>query len=104
MSLVRYNPFDDLFRTFGNVGEPISRQEWFPAVDIVENENAYDISLEVPAVARENSRPSIRSPSSFNPGRPEASSQAVFMALSSSTPAGAVSRPSWKLSSPDARS
>ena len=60
MSLVRFSPFDDLFRTFANVGEPVGRDEWLPAVDIVENERAYEISVEVPAVARENINVSLK--------------------------------------------
>ncbi len=53
MSLVRYSPFDDLFRTFASTGEPLGRDEWVPPVDIVETERAYEISLEVPAVPKE---------------------------------------------------
>ena len=60
MSMVRYSPFDDLFRTFANVGEPMARDEWAPAVDIVETEKAYEISLEVPAVARDNINVSVK--------------------------------------------
>ncbi len=60
MSLVRYSPFDDLFRTFANAGESLSRDEWSPAVDITENDKAYEIALEVPAVAKDNIAVSLK--------------------------------------------
>lgn len=36
MTLIRYSPIDDLFRTFANLGEPLGRDEYLPTVHIVE--------------------------------------------------------------------
>ena len=54
MSLIRYSPIDDLFRTFANLGEPLARDEYLPAVHIVELERAYEIAIDLPGVARED--------------------------------------------------
>jgi len=54
MTLIRYNPIDDLFRTFANLGEPLGRDEFLPAVHIVELERAYEIAIDLPGVARED--------------------------------------------------
>ena len=54
MSLIRYSPIDDLFRTFANLGEPMSRDEYMPAVHIVELERSYEIAIDLPGVARED--------------------------------------------------
>ncbi len=53
MSLIRYSPIDDLFRTFANLGEPGGRGEFLPDVHIVEVENAYLIDVDLPGVSRE---------------------------------------------------
>ncbi|MCP5181572.1 MAG: Hsp20/alpha crystallin family protein [Pseudomonadales bacterium] len=59
MSLIRYSPIDDLFRTFANYGEPVSRGEWLPAVHIGELESAYEIDIDLPGVAREDIHVSV---------------------------------------------
>ena len=52
--MIRYNPIDDLFRTFANLGEPVARDEFLPAVHIIEVERAYEIAIDLPGVARED--------------------------------------------------
>jgi HSP20 family protein len=59
MTLLRYNPIDDLFRTFANMGEPIGRGEFLPAVHIVELERAYEIAVDLPGVSRDDTHVSV---------------------------------------------
>jgi len=54
MSLIRYSPIDDLFRTFANLGEPLGREEYMPPVHITELERAFEIAIDLPGVARED--------------------------------------------------
>jgi HSP20 family protein len=55
MSNVQWNPwrdFDDLFsRIAGAPGEQLERSEWVPPVDISESDTAYELELDLPAVA-----------------------------------------------------
>jgi HSP20 family protein len=59
MSMIRYSPFDDLFRTFANFGEPVGRGEYLPAVHIVELERAYQIDVDLPGVSREDTHVAV---------------------------------------------
>lgn len=68
MSIVQWHPqwnpwreFDDLFtRVAGVPGEALARSEWLPPVDISENERAYRIDVEIPAVAADNVDVSVK--------------------------------------------
>ena len=59
MSIVRWNPSGDLDEFFGRFadfarngwGENLASSDWSPAVDIRENEQEFQIDLELPAVA-----------------------------------------------------
>jgi len=59
MSLIRYSPIDDLFRTFANFGEPVGRGEFLPAVHILELEHAYQIEVDLPGVSRDDTRVAV---------------------------------------------
>jgi HSP20 family protein len=59
MSLIRYSPIDDLFRTFANIGEPVGRGEYLPAVHIVELEHAYQIDVDLPGVSRDDTHVAV---------------------------------------------
>ncbi len=57
MSIVRWNPwreFDDFFPRMATPSENLSTSEWLPAVDISETDTAYQIDVEIPAIARED--------------------------------------------------
>ena len=54
MNVVRWSPFrelDNLFQALDRPSAPVRRADWLPLVDIRETENAYEIDVEVPAVA-----------------------------------------------------
>ncbi len=57
MNVVRWSPFrefDNLFQALERPSAPVRRADWLPLVDIRENENEYQIDVEVPAVAAED--------------------------------------------------
>lgn len=57
MNVVRWTPFrelDNLFQALDRPTAPVRRADWLPLVDIRETENAYEIDVEVPAVASED--------------------------------------------------
>ncbi|NKB97022.1 MAG: Hsp20 family protein [Pseudomonadales bacterium] len=57
MNVVRWSPFrelDNLFQALDRPTAPVRRADWLPLVDIRETENAYEIDVEVPAVASED--------------------------------------------------
>ena len=54
MNVVRWSPFrelDNLFQALDRPSAPVRRADWLPLVDIREDEKAYHIDVEVPAVA-----------------------------------------------------
>ncbi|MDG2278254.1 MAG: Hsp20/alpha crystallin family protein [Pseudomonadales bacterium] len=54
MNVVRWSPFrelDNLFQTLDRPQAAMRRADWLPLVDIRETEKAYEIDIEVPAVA-----------------------------------------------------
>ena len=62
MNVVRWSPFrelDNLFQALDRPSAPVRRADWLPLVDIRENERAYEIDVEVPAVAAEDLSVSI---------------------------------------------
>ena len=57
MNVVRWSPFrelDNLFQALDRPTAPVRRADWLPLVDIRETEGAYEIDVEVPAVASED--------------------------------------------------
>ena len=57
MNVVRWSPFrelDNLFQALDRPTAPVRRADWLPLVDIRESEGAYEIDVEVPAVASED--------------------------------------------------
>lgn len=57
MNVVRWSPFkelDNLFQVLERPSASVRRAEWLPLVDIRESEKAYEIDVEVPAVASED--------------------------------------------------
>lgn len=57
MNVVRWSPFrelDNLFQALDRPTAPVRRADWLPLVDIRESESAYEIDVEVPAVASED--------------------------------------------------
>lgn len=57
MNVVRWSPFrefDNLFPALERSTAPVRRADWLPLVDIRETEQAYQIDVEVPAVASED--------------------------------------------------
>jgi HSP20 family protein len=57
MNVVRWSPFrefDSLFRELERNTAPVRRADWLPLVDIRETDTAYQIDVEVPAVAAED--------------------------------------------------
>ena len=62
MNVVRWTPFrelDNLLQAFDRPSAPVRRADWLPLVDIRETEQAYEIDVEVPAVASEDLSVSI---------------------------------------------
>ena len=61
MAIVRWNPareIDELFSRFW--GESVSNTHWVPSVDIRETADEYRIDVEVPAVAAEDVKVSVK--------------------------------------------
>ena len=57
MNVVRWSPFsefDSLFQSLERNNAPVRRADWLPLVDIRESQAAYQIDVEVPAVAAED--------------------------------------------------
>ena len=63
MTLVKWNPrrslfnlSDDLFDGFFNTNTffPRTRENWLPAVDIDENDDAYSVQVELPGMKKED--------------------------------------------------
>ena len=57
MNVVRWSPFrefDNLFQALDRPTAPMRRADWLPLVDIRETADAYQIDVEVPAVASED--------------------------------------------------
>ena len=57
MNVVRWSPFrefDNLFQGFERPSLPVRRADWLPLVDIRESGDAYQIDVEIPAVASED--------------------------------------------------
>jgi len=57
MNVVRWSPFKELDNLFQGLERPsasVRRADWLPLVDIRESEGAYEIDVEVPAVASED--------------------------------------------------
>lgn len=62
MNVVRWSPFrelDNLFQSLDRPSAPVRRADWLPLVDIRESDRAYEIDVEVPAVAAEDLSVSI---------------------------------------------
>ncbi|MCZ6658838.1 MAG: Hsp20/alpha crystallin family protein [Gammaproteobacteria bacterium] len=64
MNLVNWSPFrefDDLFSRFPTLAsENLARSAWLPPVDISETEDAYQIEIEIPAVAGDDVSVSVK--------------------------------------------
>ncbi len=64
MNVVRWNPFrefDDFFtRGAGYPSESLARSEWLPPVDITESESDYRINVEIPAVAADDLKVTVK--------------------------------------------
>jgi HSP20 family protein len=68
MSIVRWNPareFDEFFNRYGDVnrnvwGENIAASDWTPAVDVRETDHDFQIDIDLPAVAAEDVKVSIK--------------------------------------------
>jgi len=68
MNIVRRTPardFDDLFNWLGdlsrgNWGESMASSDWMPPVDIRETENEYRIEVELPAVAADDVKVTVK--------------------------------------------
>ncbi len=57
MNVVRWSPFrefDQMLRALERNSAPVRRADWLPLVDIRETQEAYEIDVEVPAVASED--------------------------------------------------
>lgn len=57
MNVVKWSPFrelDNLLQAFDRPSAPVRRADWLPLVDIRENGDAYQIDVEIPAVAVED--------------------------------------------------
>ena len=57
MNVVRWSPFrefDNMLQAFERSAAPVRRADWLPLVDIRETDSAYQIDVEVPAVASED--------------------------------------------------
>ena len=57
MNVVRWSPFrefDQMLRALDRSSAPVRRADWLPLVDIRETPEAYEIDVEVPAVASED--------------------------------------------------
>ena len=69
MKLQRWNPFrefDDWFRDYhrgmlAHVGDrdAVSGNDWLPAVDILENDEEYQIKVEIPEIRKEDVKLSV---------------------------------------------
>ena len=62
MKVVRWSPFrefDNMFQALERPTAPVRRADWLPLVDIRESENAYQIDVELPAVAAEDVQVSV---------------------------------------------
>ena len=62
MNVVRWSTFrelDNLFQTLDRPQAAMRRADWLPLVDIRETEKAYEIDIEVPAVASSDLRVSV---------------------------------------------
>ncbi len=60
MTLVKYNPFrsllsfDNEMRNFFNLGNYESDTVWSPNVDIIDNENSYELKAELPGLKKKD--------------------------------------------------
>ena len=62
MNVVRWSPFrefDQMLRAMERTSAPVRRADWLPLVDIRESHEAYEIDVEVPAVAAEDLEVSV---------------------------------------------
>jgi len=64
MNIVQWNPFreyDDLFTRTNSAYQPATASSgWVPAVDIVENEDAFGIEIEVPAMSAKDVKVEVK--------------------------------------------
>jgi len=60
MTLVKYNPFrsllsfEDEMKNFFNVGNYESDTVWYPNVDIIDNEDSYELKAELPGLKKKD--------------------------------------------------
>ena len=62
MKVVRWSPFrefDNMFQALERPTAPVRRADWLPLVDIRETDQAYQIDVELPAVAAEDVQVSV---------------------------------------------